>query len=108
MTVLHCEIEEFHSLVKFYGQGEGLFEVLEQLQSVIDVLCEQFGLAKVEQVGNHFTICGGLKQQDAIDHRLQNTHHSVRVVDFAIALQNFARSKVLINNRRLTIKFGIH
>ena len=70
-----------------YEQGEGLFEILAELQSVLDVLCEQFGLARVEQVGNQFTICGGLKQQDAIiDHRLLNIHHSVRVVDFAFAL----------------------
>jgi class 3 adenylate cyclase len=32
----------------------------------------------------------------------------VRVVDFAIALQKFARSKVLKNDRRLILKFGIN
>jgi len=25
------------------------------------VLCEQFGLTKVEQVAKQFTVCGGLK-----------------------------------------------
>lgn len=43
-----------------------------------------------------------------IEQRLLNTHHSVRAVDFAIALQNFAKSVVLKNERRLSIKFGIN
>ena len=60
-------------------------------------------------MANQFTVCGGLKLNDAaFDQALFNTHHSARVVDFAIALQNFARTKVLKDNRRLVIKFGIN
>lgn len=32
----------------------------------------------------------------------------MRVVDFAFVLQDFARSKVLKNDKRLSIKFGIN
>ena len=50
-----------------------------------------------------------MKNHDAtIDQRLLNDHHCVRVADFAIALQNFANSKVLKNDKRLVLKFGIN
>jgi hypothetical protein len=72
-------------------------------------LCEQFGLARIEQVGKSFTICGGLKKHDAkIDQRILNDHHSVRVADFALALKNFAKTKVLKNNKRLVLNVGIN
>jgi class 3 adenylate cyclase len=31
VTILHCEIDDYDSLVKFYEHGDGLFETLEQL-----------------------------------------------------------------------------
>ena len=73
------------------------------------MLCEKFGLTRIEQVGNQFIICGGIKLNDsAIDQKLLGTHHSVRVVDFAFALQEFARSKVLKNDKKLSIRFGVN
>jgi len=50
-----------------------------------------------------------MKKYDAtINSRLLNEHHSVRVADFAIALQNFAENKVLKNEKRLVLKIGIN
>jgi hypothetical protein len=42
-----------------------------------------------------------------LDHRLMNSHHSVKVVDFAMTLQHFLKTKVLKNDKRLKMKFGI-
>ena len=42
-----------------------------------------------------------------LDHRLINSHHSLRVVDFAMMLQHFLKTKVLKNDKRLKMKFGI-
>lgn len=109
VSILHCEIDDFDEIVQQYEQGNGLFDLLEQLQSVLDVLCEKFGLTRIEQVGNQFTIVGGLKlNENNIEQRLLTTHPSVRVVDFAFVLQDFARSKVLKNDKKLAIKFGIN
>ena len=75
----------------------------------MDFLCEQFGLERIEQVGKKFTVCAGLKMNDStLDHRLINSHHSVRVLDFALALQNYLKTYMLINNKKLFLKFGIN
>lgn len=31
VSILHCEIADFDELVKLYEQGNGLFDLLEQL-----------------------------------------------------------------------------
>jgi len=50
-----------------------------------------------------------MKKHDAtINQRLLKYHHCVGVADFAIALQNFAMSKVLKNDKRLVLKLGIN
>ena len=44
--------------------------------------------------------CGGLKSvEKKIDQRLLNRHHSVRVADFAIELQNYVKGAVLKGGR---------
>lgn len=53
--------------------------------------------------------CGGLKSAEKnIDTRLLNRHHSVRVTDFAMELQNMVKNTYLINGKTLEIKVGIH
>lgn len=53
--------------------------------------------------------CGGLKSAEKkIDARLLNRHHSVRVTDFAMEIQNFTKSYYLKNGKNLEVKIGIH
>lgn len=87
VTVMYCEIADFHKVVEMYPQGIELIDLMEQLQSVIDMLCEQHGLTKIEQVSKQFTIVGGLKvDYSQLEKPNQSNHHSVRVLDFAVAL----------------------
>lgn len=64
---------------------------------------------KIEQVGKMFTIAGGLRQTDwfSVDTRTLGVHHSVRVIDFAMALNNFASNKKLKNDLKLKLRFGV-
>jgi len=106
VTILHCEIADFDEIVKSYQLGKELIELLEQLQSVLDMLCEQFSLLKVEQVAKQFTIVGGIKLSQLTDQTFFSVHHSVRVIDFAVALENYGKQKILKNGQHLHFRFG--
>jgi hypothetical protein len=44
-------------------------------------------------VGKTYQACGGLKSAEKkIDARLLNRHHSVRVTDFAMEVQNYVKN----------------
>jgi len=53
--------------------------------------------------------CGGLKTADKkIDISFLNKHHSVRVIDFAIEIQNYMKQIFLKNGNFMQIRVGIH
>jgi len=53
--------------------------------------------------------CGGLKSAEKkIDQRLLNRHHSVRVTDYAMELQNYCKNTYLKNGKNLDIQIGIN
>jgi class 3 adenylate cyclase len=53
--------------------------------------------------------CGGLKQAEKkIDPRLLNSHHTVRVTDFAMELLNVIKTIYLKNGKNLQVKIGVH
>ena len=46
-----------------------------------------YGIQKIESVGNVYMACGGMKQcENDIDLKLLDSHHSVRVLDFALEI----------------------
>ena len=109
VTVLQCEIDNFDEIISVYSLEKGLIDLLESFQSGFDLLCDQYGVEKVEQVAKKFTVCAGIKMCDnRIDQRLLGIHHSVRIVDFALALKSFVSSKSLKNGRKMQLKIGIH
>jgi hypothetical protein len=102
VTVLKCEIDNFDEIISAYSLDKGLIDLLESFQSGFDLLCDQYGVEKVEQVAKNFTVCAGLKMCDnRIDQRLLGIHHSVRIVDFALALKSFVSTKSLKNGRKM-------
>ena len=86
-----------------------LLALLDQLYNVFDQLCDQYGLQKIETVGKTYMACGGLKSAERkIDSRLLNRHHSVRVTDFAMECQTYAKTIFLKNGKIVELKIGIH
>ena len=84
VTIVVLEIYQFEQLYKSY-KGEELLNLLDQLYNSLDSYCDQYGLQKIETVGERYMACGGLKSAEKkIDQRLLNKHHSVRATDFAM------------------------
>ena len=88
-TVIWMQIDSFDFLVKKY-HGRDLTELLEKIFNGLDSLCERYGLQVTDTIGKTFVACCGLKfcEKD-LDPRLLTSHHSVRVIEFAIKAQAF-------------------
>ena len=86
-TVIWMQIDSFDFLVKKY-HGRDFTELLEKIFNGLDSLCERYGLQVTDTIGKTFVACGGLKfcEKD-LDPRLLTSHHSVRVIEFAIKAQ---------------------
>lgn len=108
VTIVFADIHQFDSIVNKYTSQE-LLIFLDHVYNAFDQLCDQFGLQKIETVGKTYMACGGLKSAEKkIDNRLLNRHHSVRVTDFAMEIQNFTKNYYLKNGKNLEVKIGIH
>jgi hypothetical protein len=95
VTIIFIDIYKFDDIVQSLT-GSELLVFLDTLFNQFDNLCDQFGLQKLETVGKKYSACGGLKSAEKkIDSRLLNRHHSVRVTDFAMELQNMVKSQFL-------------
>lgn len=68
---------------------------MDKVYNAFDFLCDEQGLQKIESIGDTYMACGGLKSAEKkIESRLLNRHHSVRVTDFAMAVQNFVQTQI--------------
>jgi hypothetical protein len=101
VTIIFIEIDQFEVLLKNYSPQE-LLNQLDQVYNAFDQFCDQFGLLKIETVGNSYMACGGLKSAEKkIDSRLLNRHHSVRVTDFAVEISSYVRTVYLKNGQTI-------
>lgn len=92
VSLIFFDIYRFDDIVKNYTTRE-LLTLLDQLYNVLDQLCDQYGLQKIETIGKTYMACGGLKTAERkIDSRLLNRHHSVRVTDFAVECSNYIKT----------------
>ena len=108
VTIIFIDIAGFDQIVQTYN-GRDLIELLDNAYNAFDQLCEQYGIQKIETVGKTYMACGGLKVcERAIDSRLLGSHHSVRVVDFACVVQQYADTVTLKNGEKLAVRIGIH
>jgi class 3 adenylate cyclase len=108
VTMVLAEVDHFEEIAASHPAAE-LIQQFESVQSVIDQLCDQYGLLKIEAVGKSYLACGGLKQAEKkIDQRLLNRHHSVRVTDFAVDLLAYTRGLQFKGGRQIAIKIAIH
>ena len=68
-----------------------------------------YGILKIETFGNSYMVAGGLKVSEReMDMGLFESHHSVRVADFALSAVQFARTFALRYGNTLQVKVGLH
>ena len=85
VTVAVVDIVDFDAIVKSYP-GKELLEILDKVFNGFDELCEMYGILKIKTFGSTYMACGGLKVSEReMDMSLFESHHSVRVADFALS-----------------------
>ena len=76
VTVLFCYILNFDEIIMMYSSKE-LIELLDKVFLLFDKSSEEFGVTKIETVGNCYMACAGLKDiEQNIDSNLQQFNHA--------------------------------
>ena len=100
-TIIFIDIHDFDTISKTYHPQE-LIQLLDSIYNQFDLYCDQFGIQKIESVGKRYMACGGLKSADKkIDSAFLNKHHTVRVIDFAMEIQNYTKQLFLKGGSQL-------
>lgn len=108
VTVLYCEVCDFDSIYHSYSSYK-LIELLDSIYSIIDSICEQFGVTKIETVNNAYTICSGLKDiESSLSPEILARNHAERAVQVALEILKRLNGAFLNSGEKLTFRMGIH
>lgn len=107
-TIIFIEICNFDEISKQYNNKE-LIELIDQVYNQFDILCDLFGIQKIDNIGKKYMASAGLKSVDKkIDSSQLNKHHSVRIIDYALEILNYCKNVFLKNGTFLQVKIGVH
>ena len=108
VTVLFAYILNFDEICMMHEETE-LIELLDKIFLLFDKSCEQFGVAKIETVGNCYMACAGLKDSEKdIDPYLERYNHGERCAFMAVNMIQKIKKQVLKNDLKLEIKIGLN
>ena len=99
VTVLFADIVGFTALSSTMNPIE-LVELLNQIFSRFDVLCEQHGLEKIKTIGDAYMAVGGLPYPRA--------DHAEAIAQMALDMQIEIAQFNTNNNKYFSIRIGIH
>jgi phospholipid-transporting ATPase len=108
VTILYCEICDFDSIYNSYSSYK-LIELLDSIYTIVDSICEQFGVTKIETVNNSYTICSGLKDiEPSLSPEILARNHAERGIQVALEILKRLNGAFLNSGDKLTIRIGIH
>lgn len=108
VSIIFCDIENFETLLKEYGQKE-LTIFLDELFSRIDHICLLSGCTKIETVGKTYMACAGLKESEQeLEDYYSTIPSSRRCVEMAAAILRLSESIHFKNSENIRFKIGIH
>lgn len=99
VTVLFADIVGFTALASILSPIE-LVDLLNQIFSAFDKLCEQHGLEKIKTIGDAYMVVGGLPGRRA--------DHAEAIAAIALDMQAAITQFNANNNKSFSIRIGIH
>lgn len=99
VTVLFADIVGFTHLSTLMNPIE-LVELLNQIFSSFDMICERLGLEKIKTIGDAYMVVGGLPEPRA--------DHAEAIAKMALDMQTEIARFNAQNNKYFSIRIGIH
>jgi len=86
VTILFCDIYDFDSICASHDPTE-LIDLLDNLFSILDNMCDQFGVTKIETVNKTYMICGGLADCEMhLTESVKQNNSAYRTVELALEI----------------------
>jgi class 3 adenylate cyclase len=108
VSILFCDIYDFDTIMNLYSPQE-LTYLMNDLFGRIDLICENFGVAKIETVGKTYLACAGLKDSEVnIDPIISKISHARRAVELGLTILKESEKIVLKNGQKIKFKIGVN
>ncbi|CAG9312035.1 unnamed protein product [Blepharisma stoltei] len=108
VTVMFCDIYQFDSICATHSPSE-LIDLLDAYFDLLDKLCDDFGVAKIETVNKTFMTCAGIAQDEVLRPKTKLTkNHGMRTVELALAILDKLQHVFLKTGEKLRVKIGIN
>ncbi|OMJ85620.1 hypothetical protein SteCoe_13034 [Stentor coeruleus] len=108
VSVIFCDMYDFDKIINLYTPQE-LTNFLDDIFGRIDLICENFGVSKIETVGKTYLACAGLKDSESgMDSALIKVPHARRAIEFAISIIKEMEKIQLKDGSSLMFKIGIN
>jgi adenylate cyclase len=99
VTILFADLVGFTQLSQNISPQE-LIELLNQIFSSFDQLCDQYHLEKIKTIGDAYMVAGGIP--------IPKVDHALAIADLALAMQEKITELNQIHNTALSIRIGIN
>ena len=108
VSVIFCDIYEFDKIMDTYTPKE-LTYLLNDIFGRIDLICDNFGITKIETVGKTYLACAGLKDSEiGVDPTILSPGHARRAVEMALAVLKESEKIKLKDGSHLKFKIGVN
>ena len=108
VTIMFCDIYNFDNICATHDPKE-LTELLDGFFYLLDGLCDQHGVSKIETVNKTYMACGGLKECEAsMRPELREKNHAIRIVELALDILKRLEPICLKDGEKMQVKIGIN
>lgn len=108
VTVMFCDIYAFDNICATHSPAE-LIELLDAYFALLDKLCEDYGVAKIETVNKTYMACAGIREDEKLLPKNKlSKNHGERTLEFATEIIEKLEHVYLKTGEKLRVKIGIN
>lgn len=102
VTLLYSDLVGFTTLASTMS-SDALCQLLDTIYSQFDQHLEQYGMYKMDTIGDAFIVVGGLPGFDS-----DGAHHAMATIAFGLEMLKIIRNINLVQNLDIQIRIGVH
>ncbi|CAG9318641.1 unnamed protein product [Blepharisma stoltei] len=108
VTVMFCDIYGFDNICATHAPSE-LIELLDTYFALLDNLCEDHGVAKIETVNKTYMACAGMAEDEKLLPKSKLAkNHGKRTLELALDILKRLEHVYLKTGEKLRVKIGIN
>ena len=107
VCIMFIELCDFNALTE--GLNYNIITFLDELFRDYDIMCDKYGVQKIETVGKVYVACCGISfVENKLPNKIKSVEPVKRLLDLALALTNINESYFGVDGNKLNVKIGLH